>query len=128
LSTPANIGIYNADGTFTSNPFQDWENPVASTDGSQRQYVNQRLLGNLYAEIEFVKDLTFKTNFGTDYSSANYDYFLDPFRTSYGRAMKGIGRYSTNLSNYYIFDNTLNYDATFGKHNVEALVGSVYQK
>lgn len=128
LSTPANIGIYNEDGTFTSNPFQDWENPVASTDGAQRQYVNQRLLGNLYAEIQFLKDFTFKTNFGTDYSSANYDYFLDPFRTSYGRAMKGIGRYSTNLTNYYIIDNTLNYDASFGKHNVEALVGSVYQK
>jgi TonB-linked SusC/RagA family outer membrane protein len=128
LSTPPNIGIYNPDGTFTSNPFQDWENPVASTDGAQRGYVNQRLLGNVYAEIKFFEDLTFKSNIGTDYSSAHYDYFLDPFRTSYGRAMKGIGRYNTNLMNYYIFDNTLNYTARFGNHNIEALVGSVYQK
>src|SRR5690606_20053331 len=32
LSTPPNIGIYNPNGTFTSNPFQDWENPLAFTD------------------------------------------------------------------------------------------------
>ncbi|SFN49717.1 SusC/RagA family TonB-linked outer membrane protein [Salegentibacter flavus] len=128
LSTPPNIGIYNPDGTFTSNPFQDWENPVASTDGSQREYVNQRLLGNIYAEISFLEDFTFKTNIGTDYSSANYDYFLDPFRTSYGRAMKGIGRYNTNLTNFYIFDNTLSYEKEIGRHNLKALVGSVFQK
>ena len=128
LSTPPNIGIYNPDGTFTSNPFQDWENPVASTDGSQREYVNQRLLGNVYAQLQLFENFTFKTNFGTDYSNAKYDYFLDPFRTSYGRAMNGIGRYNTNLSNYYIFDNTLNYTAELGDHNIEALVGSVYQK
>ena len=128
LSTPPNIGIYNSDGTFTSNPFQDWENPVASTDGSQREYVNQRLLGNVYAQLQLFDDFTFKTNFGTDYSNAKYDYFLDPFRTSYGRAMNGIGRYNTNLTNYYIFDNTLNYTTRVGDHNIEALVGSVYQK
>ncbi|MDX1718665.1 MAG: TonB-dependent receptor [Salegentibacter mishustinae] len=128
LSTPPNIGIYNEDGTFTSNPFQDWENPVASTDGSQRQYVNRRLLGNLYAEFTLLEGLKFKTNFGTDYSSATNDYFLDPFRTSYGRAMNGIGTYQTNLSNYYILDNTLTYKTELGKHEIEALAGSVYQK
>ena len=128
LSTPPNIGIYNPDGTFTSNPFQDWENPVASTDGAQREYVNQRLLGNVYAQLRIFEKFTFKTNFGTDYSNGKYDYFLDPFRTSYGRAMNGIGRYNTNLSNYYIFDNTLNYTTKVGEHNIEALVGSVYQK
>ncbi|WP_423819698.1 TonB-dependent receptor [Salinimicrobium sp. TIG7-5_MAKvit] len=128
LSTPPNIGIYNPDGTFTSNPFQDWENPVASTDGTQREYVNQRLLGNVYGELTFLEDFTFRSNLGLDYSSAHYDSFLDPFRTSYGRAMKGIGIYNTNLSNYYIFDNTLSYTAVFGEHNIEALAGSVFQK
>lgn len=128
LSTPPNIGIYNPDGTFTSNPFQDWENPVSSTDGTQRQYVNQRLLGNVYGELTFFNDLTFRSNLGIDYSSARYDSFLDPFRTSYGRAMNGIGIYNTNLSNYYIFDNTLRYTSVFGSHNVEAMVGSVFQK
>lgn len=128
LSTPPNIGIYNEDGTFTSNPFQNWENPVSSTDGSIRDYKNQRLLGNLYAEINFLKNFTFRSNVGTDYSHAMSDYFLDPYRTSYGRAMKGIGRNQTWLSNYYIIDNTLSYNKTISEHKISALVGTVTQK
>jgi TonB-dependent starch-binding outer membrane protein SusC len=127
ISTPPNIGIYNPDGTFTSNPFQDWENPVASTDGSQRYYKNQRLLGNIYGEIQFVPGLTFRSNLGIDYSNGMYDYFLDPFRTSYGRAKKGIATNSTNLMNFYIIDNTLNYQKTIGDHKLTALAGSVMQ-
>jgi TonB-dependent starch-binding outer membrane protein SusC len=127
ISTPPNIGIYNPDGTFTSNPFQDWENPVASTDGSQRYYKNQRLLGNIYGEIQFLPELTFRSNLGIDYSNGMYDYFLDPFRTSYGRAKKGIATNSTNLMNFYIIDNTLNYQKTIGDHKLTALAGSVMQ-
>jgi TonB-dependent starch-binding outer membrane protein SusC len=127
LSTPANIGIYNPNGTFTSNPFQDWENPVASTDGSQRDYNQQRVLGNAYAEITFLKDFKFRTNIGIDANNDIYDYFLDPFRTSYGRAKKGIARNSTNFNNMTIFDNTLTYTRTIDEHNFSAMVGTVMQ-
>jgi TonB-dependent starch-binding outer membrane protein SusC len=128
LSTPPVIGIYNDDGTFTSNPFQNWENPISSTDGSDRGYKNQRLLGNLYTEVSFLKDLKLRSSFGVDYSNAAYDYFLDPIRTSYGRANKGIGQYTTNLSNYWIADNTLTYTGRFSAHNLTALAGFVAQK
>ncbi|PZR24050.1 MAG: TonB-dependent receptor [Flavobacterium psychrophilum] len=128
LNTPQNIGIYNPNGTFTSNPFQDWENPISSTDAAQRGYRNQRIMGNIYAELEFIKNLKFRSSVGIDHSTGQSDYFLDPFKTSYGRAMKGIGRYSTNVNNYYIFDNTLSYKFDIGKHNFDALAGAVYQK
>ena len=128
LATPPNIGVYNEDGTFTSNPFQDWENPISSTDGAERGYKNQRLLGNIYTEVDFLKNFTFKTNFGIDYNADRYDYFLDPFRTSYGRALNGSSQYNTNINNYFIWDNTLTYKNTFGDHKIEGLVGSVFQK
>jgi TonB-linked SusC/RagA family outer membrane protein len=128
LSTPPVIGIYNEDGTFTSNPFQNWENPIASTDGSERDFKNQRLLGNVYTEVRIMRSLRFRSNFGVDYSNGVYDYFLDPIRTSYGRANRGISQYNTNLMNFWIFDNTLTYSNSFSGHNVTALVGSVQQK
>ncbi|WP_281613248.1 TonB-dependent receptor [Flammeovirga sp. SubArs3] len=128
LTTPAVIGIYNDDGTFTSNPFQDWENPIASTDGSQRGFNNKRFLGNLYAEITFLRDFKFKTNIGIDNNTDKYDYFLDPYRTSYGRALNGQSIVSQNNNSYYIFDNTLSYDKTLGKHKIQGLVGAVVQK
>ena len=128
LSTPPVIGIYNTDGTFTSNPFQNWENPISGTDGSERGYKNQRFLGNVFGEVSFLPELKFRSNLGVDYSNAAYDYFLDPIRTSYGRANAGIGQYNTNLMNYWISDNTLSYNKHFGKHNFSALGGVVFQK
>lgn len=128
LSTPANIDVYNDNGTFTSNPFQDWENPVASTDGSDRGYYNNRVLGNVYAEFKILPELKFRSNVGVDYSNGIYDYFLDPFRTSYGRAKQGIAQNSTNISNYYILDNTISYQKTIADaHRFSAMVGSVVQ-
>ncbi|MCO6147419.1 TonB-dependent receptor [Flavobacterium sp. NRK1] len=128
LNTPQNIGVYNADGTFTSNPFQNWENPLSNTDGSQRGYRNQRVFGNVYGELKLLKGLTFRTALSIDHSDAATDYFLDPYRTSYGRAMKGISRYNTNRYNYYMYENTLNYKLNADKNSIEAVVGTVYQK
>ncbi|MBL0740790.1 TonB-dependent receptor [Chryseolinea sp. Jin1] len=128
LSTPPNIGIFRPNGTYTANPFQDWENPVAGTDGSDRNYKNQRVLGNVYSEINFLPELKLRSNLGIDYQLGVNDYFLNPFSTSYGRAKKGIARNSTNLTNYYIWDNTLQYNKSFNEHNLSVLVGSVIQK
>lgn len=128
INTPSVIGIYNQDGSFTSNPFQNWENPVASTDGSEREYKSERFLGNMYAKIDFLKDFSFKSNFGVDYSNGIYDYFLDPYRTSFGKAKKGIATNNTNRSSFWMTENTLSYNKKTGKHSVEALAGSVIQK
>jgi TonB-dependent starch-binding outer membrane protein SusC len=129
LSTPPNIGIFRPNGTYTSNPFQDWENPVSSTDAAERGYLSERVLGNIYGEVAILPELKFKTNLGLNYSNSIYDYFLDPFSTSYGRAKQGIAQNSTNLHNFLIFDNTLTYTKTFGTdHNFSALLGTVVQK
>ncbi|MBL4677644.1 MAG: TonB-dependent receptor [Mucilaginibacter sp.] len=128
LTTPPNIGIMNPNGTYTSNPFQQWENPLASLYGSTRPYKNQRLLGNAYGEIKFTKDLKFRSSLGLDYINAVSDYFLDPYLTSYGRQNNGIARNETNLTNYWISDNTLTYTKKLGKHNFTVLGGFVAQK
>ncbi|AJR04536.1 SusC/RagA family TonB-linked outer membrane protein [Siansivirga zeaxanthinifaciens] len=128
LTTPANIGIFNEDGSFTSNPFQNWENPLASTDGLDREFNSQRFLGNLYFEIKPIKNFTFKTNVGIDNSFGVFDSFLDPFRTGFGRALQGRSINSTNKSSYYIVENTLSYNNTLNNHKIEALIGSVNQK
>lgn len=128
LATPSIIGVYNDDGTFTSNPFQDWENPLASTDGSIRGYNKDRILGNLYAEISFLKDFTFRTNYGIDNGYSVYNYFLDPFTTSFGRALTGQAIRNSDNSFFYIFENTLKFNKIIKKHKIEALVGTVHQK
>lgn len=128
LSTPPNIGILRDNGTYTSNPFQDWENPLASTDASDRGYLNQRVLGNLYGEVSIIPDLKFRSNVGINFANGIYDYFLDPFTTSYGRARSGIARNNTDLHNFIIWDNTFTYTKTMDDHVFSLLAGSVVQK
>ncbi len=128
LTTPPVIDVYNADGTFTRNPFQAWENPLASTDGVDQDYISQRILGNVYAEINIIPELKFRTNFGIDYSNSVFQSFRDPFRTDEGRSNEGIGRYTTDLYNYWIAGSTLTYTKAIQKHNFSALGAIVFQK
>ena len=128
LTTPSIIGIFNDDGSFTSNPFQNWENPLASTDGIDREFNSQRFLGNLFLEATIFKDFTYKVNYGIDHNNGIFDSFLDPLRTGFGRAIKGQSINNTNSTKYYILENTLTYNKLFKNHKVEALVGGVMQK
>jgi len=128
LTTPSIIDVFNDDGSYTSNPFQNWENPFASTDGTQREYNSQRFLGNLYLEAKFLQNFTYKVNLGVDNFNGIYDSFLDPTRTGYGRAIKGQSINSTNSTKFYIIENTLSYKKDFSKHKVEGLIGAVTQK
>ena len=128
LTTPSVIGIFNDDGSFTSNPFQNWENPLASTDGLEREFNSKRFLGNLYLEAKFLKDFTYKVNYGIDHSNGIFDSFLDPLRTGFGKAIKGQSISNTNSTKYFILENTIRYNKEISKHKIEALVGSVTQK
>lgn len=128
LGTPSIIGIYNTDGTFTSNPIQNWENPIAAINGADREYKQNRLLGNIYANFNITKDVSFKSNLSIEDGNSVYDYFLDPYLTSYGRALKGRGTNNTNRTTYYSFENILSYKLKTEDNSLEALVGSVAQK
>lgn len=128
LTTPSIVGVFNDDGMFTSNPFQNWENPLASTDGLDRQFTSQRFLGNLYLEADFLRDFKFKVNYGIDDNSGIFDSFLDPFRTGFGVAIGGQSINNTNKSAYYIIENTISYKKTLNRHNIEGLIGSINQK
>jgi TonB-dependent starch-binding outer membrane protein SusC len=127
LRTPPVIGVYNDRGQFTTNPFQDWENPRSITDGRERSFDNRNFLGNAYAEITFLKHFTFKSNIGIEQSSSVDRFFLDPFRTGYGRSTNGRAYMRSDQYNYMIIDNTLTYKKGFGAHEVEALVGTIEQ-
>ncbi|WP_246254567.1 TonB-dependent receptor [Pedobacter foliorum] len=125
LTSSPVTGIYNADGTFTANPLRlSFNNPVAYTDGSINGFNNSRFFGNLYTEVSILKDLKFKTLFGYDSQRGKYNYFLDPFRTDWGRVNKGLADLNMNESEYWLSENTLSYAKTFAeKHVVDAFVG-----
>ncbi len=114
---------------YDPNPFQpSWENSVAYMDGADQQTIQNRMSGNINAEIRLMKELTFISKLGADANNSQWDYYLDPFRTNYGRVNNGIGRSNKWVGFTYLWENTLNYAKTFDKHNVSAMLGSSAQK
>ncbi|MDP5169080.1 MAG: TonB-dependent receptor, partial [Bacteroidia bacterium] len=128
LSAPPIIDIYNDDGTYTVNPLQAWENPIANIEAPMDQTNTTRLIGALFMEADIVPDLTFKTSFSTETYFNKNDYFLDPFSTQFGRSVEGLGTTSTNQELVWLFENTLSYSKEVGDHRFSALTGVTAQE
>lgn len=129
LTSSPIIGIYNEDGTYTANPLaMSFQNPVAYTDGSSNDYNRARIYGNLYAEIDFLEELSFKSTLGYDQTFGKFNYFLDPFRTDWGRVNQGIAQLNFDENILWTSQNTLEYIELFDLHSVEALVGGIVSK
>jgi TonB-linked SusC/RagA family outer membrane protein len=128
LSSPTLIGIYNKDGSYTVNPLQAWENPVANIEAPIDVTNTMRVVGNIFLEYDIIKNLTFKTSFNTETFFNKNDYFLDPFRTQYGRSLKGLATTSTNNQMIWLSENTLTYKKQFGSHDFVFLGGFTAQE
>ena len=127
LSTPSLIGVMNPNGTYTVNPLQAWENPVANIEAPINVTNTKRFVGSIYAEYDIIKNLTFKTSFNAEAYASKNDYFLDPFKTQYGRTQNGIGSVNTNQQLVWLSENTLTYKKQIGKHNLNFMGGYTAQ-
>jgi len=131
LNTPPFLHIYKEDesGWFDPNPFQpSWENPVAYMEGPDQRSVDKQLFGNIYAEARILQGLYFKTRLGLDMNSHQWDYYLDPVRTNYGRQQNGIGSSDKYNSNTWLFENTVDYSHAIEKHKFSGMLGNSIQK
>lgn len=83
-----------------------------------------RLFGNLYADIKFLKNFKFRTNFGFDKGNRNSKYFEPKFEVSASQLNKNdrlsVGTSSTND---WIWEQTLTYDHNWNEHHITALGG-----
>lgn len=131
LNTPPFLHIFKNDssGWYDPNPFQpSWENPVAYMDGPDQEEKDNQLFGSINAEARIIKGMFFKTRLGIDLNSHTWDYYLNPVTTNYGRKQNGMGSSDKLYSNSWMWDNTLDYARSLGKHNLTGLVGSSIQK
>lgn len=131
LNTPPFLNIYNEDGSgqFDQNPFQpSWENPIAYMRGPEQLTLDNNFFGNINAEATIIQGLTVNTKLGVEAGIHQWDYYLDPFRTNYGRDNNGIGRSDKTNRNTLLWENTGNYTRVFGLHSFSGLIGSSIQK
>lgn len=122
------LPVYREDGSFAvpkDNPaistlFGDgaYWNPVANYREVTNKSSVSRLLGDVYAEFQLTKGLTFKTNFGLDIANKrDYNYTTSKITTSTGYGKGGNG-YTKMMSR--ITENILSYANTWGDHRFTA--------
>lgn len=131
LNTPPFLHIYKQDssGWYDPNPFQpSWENPIAYMYGPDQQEIDNQLFGSFNAEARIIKGLLVKSRFGIDINSHQWDYYLDRVKTNYGRKNNGLGYSDKYVNTTWMWDNTIDYSRSFGRHNVTALAGSSLQR
>lgn len=123
------IPLYNNEGKFNDTSDSDWNNedgnPYASMMlSSNNSNKNVTFTGNVYAQIEPIKNLKFRTVFGALYNTGESRSFTPIYRY-------GIYSYSDHTSvsqsmNHGLnmtWTNTLSYDWTIKEHEFNALVG-----
>jgi len=126
LTAPPTIGIYEPNGSYTPGP-GGYENPIGNAFGSRNMNRQFKFIGSFGGEIKFSNDLTFKSTISTNLRQEFYNYYLDPYKTIYGRTERGI--YNNNRTNDQVWlnENILNYNKTIGKNVFGATGGYTIQ-
>ncbi|MHB9141263.1 MAG: SusC/RagA family TonB-linked outer membrane protein [Paludibacter sp.] len=125
--------IYHADGTYTGPVGRslysgDIVNPIGAAKTVDNSTNGYNLMGNIYAEIQILKELKFKSTFGLQANfwdsrtwSPKHAWDTSVQSQSY------LGeQYNKNLT--WLWDNTFTYDKTFGKHKVGVMAGTSAQE
>jgi TonB-dependent starch-binding outer membrane protein SusC len=105
-------------------------NPVAAIKVNQSRGWSDKLAGNVFAEIQPIKGLRYRTSYGIDFAHWGEENFSPVYYLNAANRLD-INRYgrAQNRGLYWIWENTLSYNRVFAeKHNVTALVGTVAER
>ncbi len=142
---PVSTVIQNAMRILPSIPIQDengeyagptgnaeWNgnalNPVAIINEQNYRMKGFCMLSNISLEWEIVKGLKFKTTGGAE---LGYDYnnsYIPKYKWGMNESKNTMQTVSSAYEQLYLWDNTLNYDKSFGKHRINAMAGTSYQE
>lgn len=121
------LPVYDENGDYQVNPdFTQLPNPVSLLEITDKT-VKDRILASAYVQVEPVKGLILKANFGIDRQYEKRKQYL-PKTTMYGQQANGRADISQSDNNDYLMDLTATYMKDFGNHSLTALVGYSFQQ
>jgi TonB-linked SusC/RagA family outer membrane protein len=118
--TRYDYGNLNALG-LSNRPQYGGRHVVAETELNENFYRRNLFGGRAYGEISFLKDFKFSANVGLDITNANTIVFGNPEIGDGAPAGRAQNTFE-NTTNYNL-SQLLTYNHSFGKHNVDALIG-----
>ncbi len=119
--------VYDSTGAPFQVNQQNKRNPVAMLEYTEDKTKTNRVLASIAANLEILKGLNYKINFGVDNSVAVRR--IDQSRKlNYLVSDNGRADINNRELNTYVIEHTLTYSKTFADiHKIEALAGFSYQ-
>ncbi len=126
------IPVYDENGGYAGGYIDilgDKPNMIRLTDNEVDNRHNYwRIFGNVYVELEPIKNLTLRSNFGINY----YNEFNSVFVPSWQEGTRNVNTNELTVSNSYNLDwvwtNTAAYNLTLGNHSFTAMAGTEAKK
>ena len=122
------VPVYDIDGQFAGSKIAgtcNFQNPYAIVYRNKDNYwSNSRLFGNIWAELDPVKNLTLRTNFGLDYRT-NYSYSMSKKNLEFSETPGINGLTEAAGFNFrWVWTNTATYDWKINDSNkLNVLIG-----
>ena len=128
---PNIIPVYDIAGNYAGGISQglgNASNPVAIQD---RQANNQnrtyQVVGNVFAQVEFLRHFTLRTSAGGTFDNYFYNGFATtPYENAENNTAANLYTETYGQNSSLIWTNTINYGNTIGKHTFSALGGVEY--
>lgn len=124
------LPVYDTNGDLWNNKDSRW-NPGEASPYAQMVYNNQnennsqRLLGNVYIEVEPVKNLKLRTQLGLDFNTNSGHSFTPVYELSiYARNDTTAVSQFMGKGRTLIWDNLVSYNLNTGDHQIDFMVGS----
>lgn len=128
LTTAPNLPVKQPDGTYTqfNNLGIGFNNPIGLLYQYKNLNKNFRALGNIYANLEILKGLNFKTSWGIDANYQKNDIYI-PQTLYSGSLVGGDASVFNSMNLIWLNENTLNYKNIIGRHSLDILLGFTQQ-
>ncbi|MDR2496409.1 MAG: TonB-dependent receptor [Tannerellaceae bacterium] len=104
----------------------NWQNPVSILVREKDNYwSNSRLFGNVWGEVDLMKNLTFRTSFGLDYTN-KYSYSMAKKNLEFSESSKQNSLEEQAGFNFrWVWSNTVTYSALLNEvHRLKVLLGT----
>jgi TonB-dependent starch-binding outer membrane protein SusC len=118
---------YNDDGSkrfFTYEGETQITNPLFDLENEIRRKQTIRVFPNIYAEVNLIKNLKFRSSFTTDISFSRTGLYYDTYSKSGAGTKPAGGQYISDHRMNYNLENFLTYNNKIGDHKFDIMAGS----
>ncbi|MEV4881550.1 TonB-dependent receptor [Chitinophaga ginsengisegetis] len=102
----------------------DRQNPVRLIEDNRQNKSNfLRLFGNVYADIEIIPNLHFKSSYGIDYNGTYQRTLRKSYTSGFLSDPSNFSQTSQDYNGNWVWQNTLTYNVALQKHRFDFLLG-----